>query len=97
MQLFNKPEIERFIVKHAATRNALRRWVNMVEEANWKNHSDLKQTFPTADYVGNARYVFNIKGNGYRIVAVVVFIAGILAIRFVGTHEEYNKVDCKTI
>lgn len=97
MQLFNKPEIERFIVKHAVTRNALRRWVNMVEEADWKNHNDLKQTFPSADYVGNARYVFNIKGNGYRIVAVVVFIAGTLIIRFVGTHEEYDKIDCKTI
>ncbi len=97
MQLFNKPEIERFIVKHAVTRNALRRWVNMVEEADWKNHNDLKQTFPSADYVGNARYVFNIKGNGYRIVTVVVFIAGTLAIRFVGTHEEYDKIDCKTI
>ncbi|MGV8135475.1 MAG: type II toxin-antitoxin system HigB family toxin [Mangrovibacterium sp.] len=57
----------------------------------------LKQTFPSADYVGNARYVFNIKGNGYRIVTVVVFIAGTLAIRFVGTHEEYDKIDCKTI
>jgi mRNA interferase HigB len=97
MQLFNKPEIELFIVKHTVTRNALRRWVSMVEEADWKNHNDLKQTFPSADYVGNARYVFNIKGNGYRIVAVVVFIAGTLTIRFVGTHEEYNKIDCKTI
>lgn len=97
MQLFNKPEIERFIVKHAVTGNALRQWVNMVEEADWKNHNDLKQTFPSADYVGNARYVFNIKGNGYRIVAVVVFIAGTLTIRFAGTHEEYDKIDCKTI
>jgi mRNA interferase HigB len=97
MHLFNKPEIERFIVKHAVTRNALRQWVNLVEEADWKNHNDLKQTFPSADYVGNARYVFNIKGNGYRIVAVVVFIAGTLTIRFVGTHEEYDKIDCKTI
>jgi mRNA interferase HigB len=97
MQLFNKPEIERFIVKHAVTRNALRRWVNMVEEADWKSHNDLKQTFPSADYVGNARYVFNIKGNGYRIVAVVVFIAGTLTIRFIGTHEEYDKINCKTI
>jgi len=69
----------------------------VVEEAVWKNHNDLKQTFPSADYVGNARYVFNIKGNGYRIVAVVVFIAGTLTVRFVGTHEEYDRIDCKTI
>jgi mRNA interferase HigB len=53
--------------------------------------------FPAADYVGNSRYVFNIRGNNYGVVAVVVFISGILKIRFVGTHFEYDKIDCKTI
>jgi mRNA interferase HigB len=69
----------------------------MVESSEWKSHNDVKQLFPSADYVGNAKYVFNIKGNGFRIVAVVVFIAGTVTIRFIGTHEEYNKIDCKTI
>jgi mRNA interferase HigB len=62
-----------------------------------QNHNELKQAFPSADYIGGARYIFNIKGNGYRIVAVVVFVAGTLTIRFVGTHNDYNKIDCKTI
>ena len=45
----------------------------------------------------NSKYVFNIKDNEYRIVAVVVFVAESFTIRFIGTHEEYNKIDCKTI
>ena len=97
MQIFGKIEIERFIAKHTITKQALENWVDMVESSEWKSHADLKQTFPTADYVGNAKYVFNIKGNGYRIVAVVVFVAGTLSIRFIGTHEEYSKIDCKNI
>ena len=97
MQIFNKPVIERFAEKHSITRKALAQWTDIVENSEWKNHNELKQTFPSADFVGNARYVFNIKGNGYRIVAVVVFLAGTLTIRFVGTHDEYNKIDCKTI
>jgi mRNA interferase HigB len=85
------------MVKHAITRNALQTWVDIVESVEWKNHSDLKQTFPSADYVGNARYVFNIKGNGYRIVAVVTFVMGLLSVRFVGSHAEYDKINCGTI
>jgi mRNA interferase HigB len=72
-------------------------WISVVEACKWKNHAELKQTFPLADYIGNAKYVFNIKGNGYRIVAVIVFVAGTVTIRYIGTHEEYSKIDCKTI
>jgi mRNA interferase HigB len=97
MQIFGKREIEQFIVKHAIAKHALENWVDKVESSEWKSHVELKQTFPTADYIGNAKYVFNIKGNGYRIVSVVIFVAGTLAIRFIGTHEEYSKIDCKTI
>ena len=61
------------------------------------NHADLKQMFPSADYVKNGRYVFNIGGNNYRIVAVVFFIGGVMNIRFVGTHAEYDKIDSSTI
>jgi mRNA interferase HigB len=97
MRIFEKIKIEQFISKHAITRKTLENWVSIVESSLWKNHAELKQTFPSADYVGNSKYVFNIKGNDYRIVAVVVFVAGSFTIRFIGTHEEYNKIDCKTI
>lgn len=97
MEILNKIGIEQAMVKHAIARKALQQWVDVVEKAQWKSHNDLKNTFPAADYVGNARYVFNIKGNGYRIVAVVIFVVGLVTIRFIGSHSEYNKIDCKTI
>ena len=97
MHIFGKIKIEQFITRHAITKNALENWIGIVEACKWNSHADVKRTFPSADYVGDARYVFNIKGNGYRIVAVVVFVSGTVAIRFIGTHEEYNKIDCKTI
>jgi mRNA interferase HigB len=68
-----------------------------VEEAEWECHNDIKCNFPSADYVGNGRYVFNIQGNNYRIVAIAVFLEGYLKMRFVGTHAEYDKIDCKTV
>ncbi|MDR2652760.1 MAG: type II toxin-antitoxin system HigB family toxin [Prevotellaceae bacterium] len=97
MEILNKPCIDKYIEKHTITKDVLKKWIDIVEETQWKNHNDLKKMFPNADYVGNARYVFNIKGNGYRIVAVVIFVKGLVIVRFIGTHNEYNKIDCKTI
>lgn len=54
--------------------------------------------FNNVDYVGNDRYVFNIKGNDYRLVVIIRFAKGRVFIRFVGTHSEYDKItDIKNI
>lgn len=68
-----------------------------MKAAEWKNHAELKKMFPSADYVKNGRYVFNIGGNNFRVVAVVIFIGGVMNIRFVGTHPEYDKIDSAVI
>ncbi|MDR1516770.1 MAG: type II toxin-antitoxin system HigB family toxin [Dysgonamonadaceae bacterium] len=79
------------------SRVSLERWYHSALAAEWKNLSDIKVEFPTTDYTGNQHYVFNIKGNKYRLVVVIKFTMGYIFIRFVGTHEEYNKIDCSTI
>ena len=70
----------------------MERWSGKLADAEWKSHADLKADFPSADFVGNNRYVFNIKGNNCRTVVLVVFFAGTVAIRFIGTHSEYDKI-----
>lgn len=79
------------------SKTALERWYEIALEAHWHNLSDIKVDFPSTDYVGNQHYVFNIRGNRYRLVVVVKFTMGYIFIRFVGTHEEYDKIDCSTI
>lgn len=76
---------------------ALERWYQIAEEAEWKNFSDIRVDFPNADYVGNQHYVFNIKGNNYRLIVVIKFTINRIFIRFVGTHKEYEKIDCSNI
>ena len=97
MIIANKEVLDCFVQSHANAVKPLNKWIEDVKAARWKNHADLKQMFPSADYVKNGRYVFNIGGNNYRIVAVVIFIGGVLNIRFVGTHAEYEKIDSITI
>lgn len=82
---------------HGDSQAALERWYDMAEKAEWKNLSDIKVDFPATDYVGNQHYVFNIKGNKYRLIVVVKFTIGHIFIRFVGTHSEYDKIDAATI
>jgi mRNA interferase HigB len=69
----------------------------IVEDAEWQNLSDIKGNFNSVDYVSNGRYVFDIRGNKYRVISVIIFIEGVFAIRFVGTHAEYSKIDAKLI
>ncbi len=97
MIIANKEILDDFVRSHAQAAKPLNKWVRDVKAAQWKNHAELKEIFPSADYVKNGRYVFNIGGNSLRLVAVVIFIGGVVNIRFVGTHAEYDKIDCATI
>jgi len=97
MKLLNKKLLERFVKKNASSLNAVNRWIEQMEESAFSNPNELKSAFPNVDYVGKSRYVFNIKGNDYRLVAIVIFSAGSLTICFIGTHAEYDKIDCLTV
>lgn len=92
MRITNATLIDKFCKKHKDAETALAKWVEFVESANWKNHAELKNDYLSADFVGNNRYVFNIRGNNYRLVVMVVFFAGTADIRFVGTHKEYDNI-----
>jgi mRNA interferase HigB len=57
----------------------------------------VKKSHPKASILKSGRVVFNIKANDYRLIAVVQYAAGVLMIRFFGSHEEYDKVNAETV
>ena len=71
--------------------------MTLAKAADWNKLADIKKVFNNVDYVGNDRYVLNIKGNNFRLVAMIFFDKRTLFIRFIGTHSEYDKIDCSTI
>lgn len=97
MIIANKILLDDFVQSHVQALKPVNRWLQKVNNATWTSHADLKCAFHSADYVKNGRYVFNIGGNKFRIVTVVVFVGGVMNIRFIGTHAEYDKIDCATI
>lgn len=97
MVIISKTILVEFATHYSDSVEALNKWYNESKKANWNNLNDIKKSFNTVDYVGNDRYVFNIKGNKYRLVAMIFFDIRTVFIRFVGTHAEYDKIGCSTI
>ncbi len=92
MRVVTPRRISEFIEKYPDTEVSLMFWYSIVKKSEWNNFADLKNTFNSVDNVGNNRYVFNIKGNHYRLVAIIIFASKKLYIRFIGTHKEYDKI-----
>lgn len=97
MRIVTYKRITEFIERHNDSKIALQEWYYKTTKANWKTASDIKNTFNHVDFLGNSRVIFNIKGNQYRLVAIVIFASKKVYIRFIGTHSEYEKIDCVTI
>jgi mRNA interferase HigB len=97
MRIIAHRTIVEYAKQNVNAKAALGSWYKITKAVVWKNYRDVKSTFSSADYVGNRRYVFNIKGNDYRLIGKILFVQQIIYIRFIGTHEEYNKIDCSTI
>ncbi len=97
MRIFTEQALKDFSQRYPETKTALQEWSTKVKKSDWTCFSDIKKTFNSVDFVGNQRYVFNIKGNNYRLVVVIKFTIKFVYIRFIGTHDEYDKIDCKTI
>lgn len=83
--------------KHANTRKSLAAWKLVVEQADWKKKQDVLADFPKAKMIQNNRARFEIVHNTFRLIAHIHYDEKIVEIRFIGTHNEYDKIDPATI
>lgn len=100
MRIISHKKLKQFYEqpKYADARIPLERWYYIACQREWHSLGDIRQDYGDTDMVGNQRYVFNIHGNKYRLVVVIQFTIGRIYIRFVGTHQQYDKIkDITTI
>jgi mRNA interferase HigB len=71
-------------------RKDLLTWFKMAEDADWAHFGALKQTFGSADQVGNC-VVFDVGSNRFRLIGRVFYTSGKLYILRVMDHQEYDK------
>jgi mRNA interferase HigB len=97
MVIISKSILNKFGEGHPESKEAILNWYLKVKNGNWSNFHELKSSFNSIDAVGNDRYVFNIKGNQYRLIALIIFETRTLFILYVGTRESYNKINAAKI
>ena len=97
MRLIALGTLRNFWDRHPDAEIPLRSWYADASRADWRRPADIKAAYRNASFIANNRVVFNIKGNDYRLVAAVHYNRGMMFIRFVGTHAEYDRIDASTI
>lgn len=97
MRIIAVKTLRKFWDSHADAEQPLKAWYKEATDVRWLEPNDIKQRYPSADILPGNRVVFNIKGNTYRLIVKIHFNTGIVYIRFVGTHAEYDKIDAAII
>jgi mRNA interferase HigB len=90
MKLISNKTLREFAALHPEAAQPLQDFRRLVEQGTFDNLAQLKATFASVDKVG-ARYGFNIGGNKYRLVAAIAFQPGLMWVKAVLTHREYDK------
>lgn len=97
MRIIALSTLRTFWERHPDAEVPLRAWYALASRASWKTPADIKAAYRNASFVADSRVVFNIKGNDYRLVVAVRYDRGLMYVRFVGTHRQYDKIDVATI
>ena len=96
-RIFAKSTLKAFWETHPDSEQYLKTWFDTAMNADWKTPNDIKRTYASASILQNRRIVFNIKGNNYRLIVKFNYEKQWAFIRFIGTHDEYNKIDVNNI
>jgi mRNA interferase HigB len=97
MRIIARNTLRHYWENHSDAEDALKTWYYDASRADWQSPADVKESHRNASIVANNRVVFNVKGNKYRLIVAIRYDIGIIFIRFIGTHAEYDQVDAETI
>ncbi len=97
MRVVSRRILRQFWEKFPDSENALKAWFAEAERATWSTPGELKSQYRSASILKDSRVVFNICGNKYRLVAKISYKHGIVLIRFVGTHKEYDAINAEKV
>ena len=100
MRIIAKRTLREFWERNPAyldCKGPLESWHALVTQANWKTPSDIKAQFRNASLIKGNRVVFNIAGNKYRLIVKINYDHGVVYVRFVGTHVQYDRIDAESV
>ena len=92
-RVVGRKEMREFVEENPGIKGAgksLARWETTVESTRFLRFADVRATFATASKV-ESDTVFNVHGNEIRLVTRITYSAGVVHVRHVLTHKEYDK------
>ena len=97
MRIISRKTLKDFWDRHPDAQQSLQAWYDDARHAEWNSPAEIKSTYRNASFIANNRVVFNTKGNRYRLIAAIQYQHGIVYIRFIGSHKEYETIDAAVI
>ena len=95
MRVIARSTLEIFWKQYPDSEQALRSWYQEALQANWNLPPDIKAQYRNASILKGSRVVFNIAGNKYRLLVEVVYSIGVIYVKFVGTHKQYDQINAQ--
>ena len=93
MRIVSRRTLVDFWTRHPKTKASLQHWLNVAKSAEWTSIQFVVQTFSKAKVLNGDRARFEVAGGHYRMIVAFNFKRALAFIKFIGTHEEYDKVD----
>ncbi len=98
MRVIAKSTLKKFFEQPAYdAKGSIESWYEEATKANWKLPQEVKVQYGNASICSNNRVVFNIGGNKYRLVVEIQYQAGIVWVKFIGTHTQYDKINVEDV
>ena len=91
MRVTGRKRLDDFCRKHADARAWIENWVADVESVAWRTPQDIRNRYASASFLPAGVVIFNVKGNAYRLEASVAYGAGLISVRWIGTHRAYDE------
>jgi mRNA interferase HigB len=95
VRIISKRKLREFWSVHDRTKEPLSAWHRLVEQVTWSGPADVRNTYRSADPVGDEFVVFDICN--YRLIVRVDYTRSIVYIWDILTHVEYDRLDLKKI
>ncbi|MBK7933615.1 MAG: type II toxin-antitoxin system HigB family toxin [Acidobacteria bacterium] len=90
MRIISRKAFRMFSERHPESGPALDDFYGKIKRCSPSNMAEFRQTFPSADSVGDC-IVFNVGGNKYRVIVHLDYEVQTMWIRFVLAHAEYDR------
>ena len=97
MKIVGRSKLQRFWRRRPEVKSLLETWCDRIENSDWDTPARVLEEHPRASIIVGNRVVFRIRGNQYRMVARIFYPARIVEIRFIGTHEEYDRINAEEV